>query len=155
MAKTFGVRGFDEIFKQFGEQGYRRFEAKRPGVYVKGFVFSGWLCGGGPFYRLGKNLRKLLPGSAGGKKLPERGSDINDVIHLQPAHARQGGPYAYRLNKRDKKLVIRIPPNAKDGQKIRLSGMGEIGKAGGMPGDLYLKMNIRKPLVERIKGVFK
>ena len=60
MAKTFGVRGFDEIFKQFEGQGYRRFEAKRPGVYIKGFVFSGWLGGGGPFSKLGKNLSKLL-----------------------------------------------------------------------------------------------
>ena len=152
MAKTFGVRGFDEIFKQFEGQGYRRFEAKRPGVYIKGFVFSGWLGGGGPFSKLGKNLSKLLTGTAGGKELPEKGRDSHDVIHLQPAHARQGGPYAYRLKRRDKKLVVRIPPYTKDGQKIRLSGMGEAGKAGGIPGDLYLKVNIRRPLIQQIKG---
>ncbi len=152
MARAFGVRGFDEIFKQFEGQGYRRFETKRPGLHVKGFMFSGWMGGRGPFFKLGQNLSKILTGSAGAAGIAQRGSDIYDVIYLQPSHAFQGGPFAYYNKKRDKKLVVRIPPSTKDGQKIRLSGMGEEGRAGGSPGDLYLKVNIKKPLGQKIKG---
>lgn len=154
MARNFGVRGFDEIYKQFEGRGFRRFETKRPGLHVKGFVFSGWMGGKGPFFKLGQNLSKLLAGNAGGAAIPQKGMDIYDVIQLQPAHAQQGGPFAYHNKKRDKKLVVRIPPYTKDGQKIRLSRMGEEGRGGGMPGDLYLKVSIKKPLIEQVKGLF-
>lgn len=152
MAKNFGMRGFDEIFKQFEGRGYRRFETKRPGLHVKGFVFSGWMGGKGPFFKLGQNLSKLLTGSAGGTQIAQRGMDIYDVIDLQPSHALQGGPFAYYNKKRDKKLVVRIPSYTKDGQKIRLSRMGEEGRGGGMPGDLFLKVSIKKPLMQQVRG---
>jgi DnaJ-class molecular chaperone len=155
MAKNFGVRGFDEIFKQFEGQGYRRFETKRPGLHVKGFVFSGWLGGGkGPFFKLGQNLSKMLSGGTGAAQIAQRGPDIYDVIDLQPAHAHQGGPFAYYNKKRNKKLVVQIPAYTREGQKIRLSRMGEQGRGGGMPGDLFLKVNIKKPLIQQIKGLF-
>jgi len=152
MARAFGGRGFDEIFKQFEGQGYRKFETRRPGLHVKGFVFSGWMGGKGPFFKLGQNLSKLLAGASGAPGIARRGMDIYDVIHLQPTHALQGGPFAYYHKKKDKKLVVRIPPYTRDGQKIRLSGMGDEGFAGGIPGDLYLKVNIKKPLGQKIKG---
>ena len=153
MARAFGVRGFDEIFKQFESQGFRRFETRRPGFHVKGFVFSGWMGGRSPFFNLGRNLSRLLSGSTGAPGIARRGMDIYDIIHLQPSHAFQGGPFAYYHKKRDKKLVVRIPPQTRNGQKIRLSGMGEEGRAGGIPGDLYLKVNIKKPLGQKIRGL--
>jgi len=152
MARAFGGRGFDEIFKQFEGQGYRKFETRGPGLHVKGFVFSGWMGGKGPFFKLGQNFSKLLAGVSGTPETARRGMDIYDVIHLLPSHALQGGPFAYYHKKKDKKLVVRIPSHTRDGQKIRLSGMGEEGRAGGMPGDLYLKVNIKKPLGQKIKG---
>jgi len=154
MARSFGVRGFDEIFKQFEGRGFHRFETKRPGLHVKGVVFSGWLGGRGPFIKLGQNLSKLLTGSAAGTKISQKGRPIYDVIHLQATHAQQGGPFAYFNKKRSKKLVVRIPPDTRDGQKIRLSGMGEEGRSGGMPGDLFLKVIINKPFIQRVKGLF-
>jgi DnaJ-class molecular chaperone len=42
----------------------------------------------------------------------------------------------------------------KNGQKIRLRGMGALGKDGGESGDLYLKVKIKKPLLERLKELF-
>ncbi|MGZ3605750.1 MAG: DnaJ C-terminal domain-containing protein, partial [Thermodesulfobacteriota bacterium] len=47
-----------------------------------------------------------------------------------------------------------IPSGMKDGQKIRLKGMGEPGKDSGEPGDLYLKVKIKKPFFERVKELF-
>ena len=39
----------------------------------------------------------------------------------------------------------------KEGQKIRLKGMGKPGAEGGEPGDLYLKVKIKKPLLKRVR----
>jgi len=83
--------------------------------------------------------------------LPENGADINDIINLDPLMTQQGGPYAYFLRKKSKKLVVKIPPGVREGQRIRLAGMGEDGKGGGKPGDLYLKVYIKKPLLRKIK----
>jgi DnaJ-class molecular chaperone len=55
------------------------------------------------------------------------------------------------LRKKDKKLVVKIPPGTRHSQKIRLAGMGEEGKGGGKAGDLYLKVHIRKPLLKSLK----
>jgi DnaJ-class molecular chaperone len=43
----------------------------------------------------------------------------------------------------------------KDGQKIRLKGMGASGKDGGEPGDLYLKVQIRKPFLQKFRQLLK
>jgi DnaJ-class molecular chaperone len=43
----------------------------------------------------------------------------------------------------------------KEGQKIRLKGMGAPGKDGGEPGDLYLKVKIKKPLLEKVRELLK
>jgi DnaJ-class molecular chaperone len=56
------------------------------------------------------------------------------------------------LRKKDKKLVVKIPPGVKHNQPIRLTGIGEEGKGGGKTGDLYLKVRIRKPLLKSLKN---
>ena len=83
--------------------------------------------------------------------MPVSGADIIDVIYLSPQQARDGGPYAYYLKKKAKKLVVKIPQGVNEGQKIRLAGMGEDGKGGGQPGDLFLKVHITKPLMQTIR----
>ncbi|HJO61788.1 MAG TPA: DnaJ domain-containing protein [Desulfobacterales bacterium] len=39
MAKTAGLRGFDDIFKEFYGPKFRTFEFHRPGLFGRGFVF--------------------------------------------------------------------------------------------------------------------
>jgi DnaJ-class molecular chaperone len=51
--------------------------------------------------------------------------------------------------------MVTILPGIKEGQKIRLKGMGEEGKNGGEPGDLYLNVKIKKPLLQRLKDLLK
>lgn len=157
MAKAFGFRHYDEIFREFYGQEHRGFEFKKPGFTVRGFVFPGNSGKGkynqmqlplqGPFGKLYQYVLKKI----GGIELPENGTDINDIIHLDPLKANQGGPYAYFLRKKSRKLVVKIPPGIRKGQRIRLAGMGENGKGGGKPGDLYLKVYIKKPLLRKIK----
>jgi curved DNA-binding protein len=70
---------------------------------------------------------------------------------LTPSQAAQGGPYAYFLKKQSKKLVIKIPKGIKEGQRIRLAGMGKTGSAGGPPGDLYLTVVFWKSWPKKIQ----
>ena len=158
MARAFGLRGFDEIFKEFYGQGYQRYEFRKPGFFARSYKFSwprqtrGMNNMGFPLQgNIGKLTRYFLK-QFSGIELPENGADIKDTISLSTEHARQGGPYAYYLRKKDKKLIVKIPSNVKHNQTIRLAGMGEDGKGGARAGDLYLKVRIRKPLLERLKG---
>jgi len=48
--------------------------------------------------------------------------------------------------------VVKIPAGVRDGQRIRLAGMGREGRAGGAPGDLFLEVRLRRPILERIKS---
>jgi DnaJ-class molecular chaperone len=156
MAKGFGIRGFDAIFKEYYGQNYKIFEIKRPGINVQGFFFSGAF--GMPFFKnisikekLGHATRNLLHKTPRAE-LPQKGADYHDVIHITPELARDGGPYAYYLRAYRRKLVVKIPPGTREGQKIRLAGMGEEGKNSKPSGDLYLKISLRKSLFEKIKS---
>jgi len=160
MAKAFGLRGSNEIFREFYGRGFQQFEFKKPGVYSRGFFFRGpsqadhrlraqFPLNGNP----GRLFRFMLKKIAG-VKLPEDGADIHENLYLDARQAAQGGPYAYYLRRRSKKLVVKIPPGIREGQHIRLAGMGEPGKAGGKAGDLLLKVHIRKPLFASIKALF-
>lgn len=157
MARAFGLRGFDEIFKEFYGPGYRTFEFHKPGVHAKGFMFGnmGGPAIGGRFkgHTLLGGMAQTLLHKLTGVQLPQRGSDIHDRITLTRDFAIQGGPYAYYLRQLEKKLVVRIPPRVRDGQLIRLAGMGQPGKGGAENGDLFLKVKIKSPLLKRLKSI--
>jgi DnaJ-class molecular chaperone len=156
MARAFGLRGFDDIFRDFHGQGRNSFERHSGGIHVKGFFFS--TSGGrsprgvgGRFF--GSIANKMLHKIAG-VYLPEKGADIHGRIILQPDFAREGGPYAYDHREMGKKLVVHVPPGVRDGQVIRLTGLGQGGKNGAAPGDLLLTVRLRKPLIRKIKRYF-
>ncbi|UCD32031.1 MAG: J domain-containing protein [Desulfobacterales bacterium] len=159
MSKAFGFRNFDDIFKEFYGKEYRTFQFRRPGFFAGGFIFSGSFGKERrqqpqfPLPNRLKKLSRLLLKTIGGVELQENGANIKDVIHLTPEQARQGGPFAYFFRKKSKKLVVKIPPGVREGQRIRLAGMGEGGKGGGTSGDLYLEVKIKQPLLQKIKGM--
>ena len=161
MARAFGVRGFEEVFRESYGQGIHTFEFQRPGVFGKGFIF--FRPGFGRSHRqeipvsseifpgvAGKFVRYLLKKTLGMKE-PVRGKNLEDVIYLDPRQALEGAKGKYLHRKRSKELIITVPSGMKEGQKIRLKRMGEPGKEGGEPGDLYLKVKIKKPLLQRVR----
>jgi DnaJ-class molecular chaperone len=159
MAKAFGLRGSNEIFKEFYGRGFQQFEFKNPRGSARGYVFGNPLKkgnpGSAPFPFSGKKgkLARFLLQKISGVQLPEDGADIDENLYLAPEQALQGGPYAYYLRRKSKKLVVKIPPGVRPGQRIRLAGLGQEGKGGGKPGDLFLKVHIRKPLMKPIKDL--
>jgi DnaJ-class molecular chaperone len=160
MARSFGFRGSEEIFKEFYGQGYQTFEFKRPGMFGKGFVFYGPLRSGKrsatppPLLNPLGHAARYLFGKLTGIEIPKDGTDITDEICLSPEQAERGGPYAYFYRQKSKKLVVKIPPGLRDGQRIRLAGLGKDGKGGGTAGDLFLKVHIRRPLIQKAKTFF-
>ena len=158
MARSFGLRGVDSIFRDCYGPGYRRFEFKRGGMRGKGFIYRG-----GFGRRRGKAMAGEMPPTIGrfgrylfskltGQSLPQAGTDIQDTIKLTPAFAVSGGPFAYYHRQRAKKLVVKIPAGTREGQQIRLSQMGGEGKHGGPAGDLYLKVKFQRSMLEKAKA---
>jgi len=157
MAKAFGLRGSNEIFKEFYGRGFQQFEFKNPRRFARGYVFGNPSKAGGqgrtPF-PVGGNIIRFLLEKISGIPLPQDGADVDEQLYLTPEQALQGGPYAYYLRSQSKKLVVKIPPGVCPGQRIRLAGMGQEGKGGGKPGDLFLKVHVRKPPMKSIKDLF-
>jgi len=172
MARSFGFRGFEEVFKESYGRGYHTFEFQRPGVSGRGFIFFGSDFGsrhdsiprsqqqGIPLPTeifpgvLGGSIKYLLKKTFGLRE-PERGKDLEDTIYLDPGQAREGAKGKYLHRKRSRELMITVPPGMKEGQKLRLKGMGAPGTNGAEPGDLYLKVKIKKPLLERARELLK
>jgi DnaJ-class molecular chaperone len=182
MSRMFGFRSPEDIFTRsdfYGKQ-YRTFEFKGPGFSGSGFFFFGPMnkthqgrmhgfpphpegshVSGQPLFSkiLLKGMEFLNKQAAKkfGITLPERGKDLLDHIKITPEQASAGGKITYTYMKRNtsKELSVTIPPGMRDGQKIRLKGMGEQGKDGGDPGDLYLHVSIHTSLFKKIKTFLK
>jgi len=171
-ARTFGFRGSDDIFREFYGPGYRSFQFRRGGVFGRGFIFyhqprptstgekegyaTQWPGTGfalpGVF---GKAIKYFLRKTFG-IQLPERGKDWKDVITLSPEEAQRGGEVEYQYRKwgKSKNLMVKVPSGTRNGQRIRLRGMGAPGKGGGEAGDLYLQVRIKRSLLRIIRDVF-
>ncbi|MBN1548027.1 MAG: DnaJ domain-containing protein [Syntrophaceae bacterium] len=159
ISRAFGLRGFDDVFRESYGSGYRTFEFRKPGVFVR--VSMGGFGGGGQGTGRGTQLdgflgRMIRQGlrRKWGIELPERGRDLQDTASLSPDLARLGGRIRYTCRKTGRELFVTIPPNTKPGQKLRLKGLGEAGKAGGEPGDLYVTVQTRNQLIQKAKDLF-
>lgn len=158
IAKNFGFRGFNDVFRDVHRRGrgHARFSFGTSEFY--GNSVHQTRHDPSPVQRIktsliNRALRHIME-KITGAAIPERGQDIDDLIKLSPTLARSGGPFAYYHLEKQKQLVVRIPPGVREGQRIRLGGMGRLGKGGGKPGDLYLRVQIQKPMFQRIKDFF-
>jgi len=159
ISKVFGFRGFDDVFRESYGPGYRTFEFQRPGAFGRMFVSSfGTGEGHYPKFPLGGNLGKLIKyglKKKWGIEWPEKGKDLNDMITISPALALTGGRIQYFNRKKSRELLVNIPSGIRAGQQIRLKGMGEDGKGGAEPGDLYIDIRVRSTLLQKIKNLVK
>ena len=180
-SRAFGFSRPEDIFSRsnfYGNQ-YRTFEFKGPGFFGKGTFFfrpmptghreqtqgvqhqtdemTGQPSLSSSLFLKGLNLFQKHIAKKYGLAIPENGRDFHDVIKILPEEAAAGGKVAYRYEKRDtpRDLFINIPAGIRDGQKVRLKGLGEEGKNEGTPGDLYLQVRICVPFLRKLWAFFK
>lgn len=135
---TFGQAGF-------GGQGYSGgFNASDFGFDFSGFQQAGFDGG---------DLGDILSSIFGGKRV-RRGRDIAVDIELSFHESVFGAERKVVINSKlvkQKEVQIQTPPGIDDGQMIRMSGMGETIE-GGVPGDLYVKVHVRRHPTLRKEG---
>jgi curved DNA-binding protein len=71
---------------------------------------------------------------------PQRGQDVEQELEIGLREADQGTTRV--LQKGGRRLEVKIPPGARTGTRIRMSGEGAVGAAGGQDGDLYLRVRV-------------
>ena len=177
LSKTFGFSRPEDIFSRntfYGTQ-YKTFEFRGPG-FSGSFFFFGPMSKDYqekmeeslsqkvevPAYKSSLFFRILLKGLGAfqrhvakkyGLELPERGKDVQDEIKITPQVASSGGKVQYHYMKTgdSRDLMIKVPPGIKEGERIRLKGMGKDGSNGGEAGDLYLNIKIRTSFLKKIR----
>lgn len=159
-ARQFGFRNANEIFLDFYGAGFQ--PGGQPNHSFRTYVYNS------AQNRQDGNQQAILPTQSGlgGKmiqfilekflriQLPQRGKDIRHTLNITGETAENGGEvkYHYENAGKPKDLMVKIPAGIQNGQQIRLREMGSLGKAGGPPGDLYLKVQINKPFWKRVKA---
>jgi curved DNA-binding protein len=89
-----------------------------------------------------------------------RGADLESDILVTLEEALAGSVRTVSLQRvnrrtgeaRTQNLRVRIPPGVREGQAIRVAGMGEDGIGGGAPGDLYLRVRFAAHPEFRVRG---
>jgi curved DNA-binding protein len=162
ISRSFGFRGFEDIFKEVYGTGYRTFEFRHGGVFGKGFIFTGHMGQGafrsGARQGIGSRILGKLAGYALKRMTgigADDGGDRHDSLRLTPEQAKNGGKVPYTDKEGSRSILITVPPGVSQGQMIRLKGMGSRGGPFTVPGDLYLEVEIARPLLRTIKDLFK
>jgi len=76
---------------------------------------------------------------------PRRGQDLEQPLEVSLEEAYHGGTRVLQMTDVGgsiRRVEARIPPGVDDGSRIRLSGQGMPGSAGGQAGDLYLVVSV-------------
>jgi DnaJ-class molecular chaperone len=162
ISKSFGFRGFDDVFRESYGSGYRTFEFRRGNIFGRGFVWSsgmkqGMLLQGSQKGVFPWLLRKLVGYAL--KKITgvqtQQKMDRYDQLLLTSLQASKGGKVPYMDKGSSRNLLITIPPGVAHGQTIRLQGLGYVNGSSSTPGDLYLKVEIAKPLLQKVRDYLK
>ncbi len=161
MAKSFGFRGFEEVFRESYGQGFTTFAFRRPGVFGRVIIFGpgrrqGWPQPvEAPAHKgiLGKVMARLV-GYAMERVLGNvaTSGDVYGTITIDEEQANRGGKVTYVDPGRSMEVVINVPAGIREGQTIRLKGRGG---GGGREGDLYLKVHIKRPVIATIRKFLK
>jgi curved DNA-binding protein len=136
-------------YDRFGSAGAGGFNGAGFDPSQFGFDFSGF---GAQGFDSG-DLNDILSSIFGGRRV-RRGRDVAVDIELSFQESVFGTERKVVINSKvvkQKEVSIAVPPGIEEGQMIRLSGMGET-LEGGLPGDLYVKVHVRKHPYLRKEG---
>ncbi|MEM1415889.1 MAG: J domain-containing protein [Myxococcota bacterium] len=92
------------------------------------------------------DIDEILQGSRGGRS-SKRGGDLEAEVQVEFLDALRGSEtevrYVIPRSGEEKKLKVRIPAGARDGQKMRLRGQGSPGRSSSAAGDLLLVVRVK------------
>lgn len=167
MAKAFGFRNFEEVFRESYGNTYRTYQFSKPGVFGRFVIIRpGWRHGtaegttqmGKPSMGTGflgrlvssalQYLVQRMLGTSGGVQSADR----RGLIDIQPQQAVKGGKVAYTDPYTLRQVTISIPAGITEGQILRLRGMGA-GDSAENRGDLYLTVHVKRSFADRLKGL--
>ena len=167
LARQFRLRNFDKVFREAYGPKYRSFEFQNQGVHGRAYIVydspKGTTKGtakpgaGAAQAETDSELARIVQKMASEASSPQKGKDLKNKITLSPKLARDGGEVELHFNQSKivKNLKIKIPAGIKEGQRIRLKGMGQPGKAGGQPGDLFLEVRFNSAPLGWLRNLFK
>jgi curved DNA-binding protein len=81
------------------------------------------------------------PGGFGSRARPRRGQDYEQEVEISLREVYQGASRI--IQKEGRRIEVNIPPGARSGTRVRATGEGGPGVAGGEAGDLYLRVKVR------------
>lgn len=133
----------------------------KPTGYGAGFAGGGNPFGGGSYYNagggdfdfssiFGSDIFSQFTGSQGGfgggfsssARRPRKGEDINYTMRVDFLSAARGDEKTVNIN--GKNINVKIPAGTKDGQTLRLKGLGYQSYNGGSAGDVLITLNVDK-----------
>jgi curved DNA-binding protein len=88
----------------------------------------------------GASPERGAPGGFGYQVPAQRGRDYEQEVEISLREAYEGTTRF--LQKDGRRLEVQIPPGAREGTRVRMSGEGGPGTAGGGTGDLYLRIRV-------------
>ena len=159
--------------KRYDELGpdWARYAKQGPGGAGNGrggfqWVYTGQPGGGDPFGQAAgfSDFFRTLFGDQATAETPfgngrararraSAGADTEAEVEVTLLEAFKGGERMLELRRDDgttRSLTVKIPAGVRDGQRIRLKGLGSAGPGGGTSGDLYLRVRVRPhPFFER------
>ncbi len=87
---------------------------------------------------------------------PKRGQDIEADIMVTMEEALHGSVRQISFRRSDSEksetYTVKVPKGVREGQRIRLAGVGGSGKEGGVSGDLFLRVKLQKHPDFRVEG---
>lgn len=140
-------------YDNFGSAGAGGFQGGQGGAGFDpsgfGFDFSGF---NNAEFDAG-DLGDILSSIFGGRRV-RRGRDVAVDIELSFQESIFGIEKKVVINSKlvkQKEVSINVPPGIDDGQMVRLTGQGEV-LEGGLPGDLFVKIHVRRHPYLRKEG---
>jgi curved DNA-binding protein len=124
---------------------WRQQEQAEPDTNFEDFFSDQGFETGGTRVEFGDDLfERMFGGGGSGWRTtgPLRGHDREAVLELSLEDALEGGRRRLTLDHVD--IDANFPAGVRDGQLIRLAGKGGAGRDGGPPGDLYLRIGLKR-----------
>lgn len=155
-----GSGSVDDFFRQWGKgqrpQGGTYTRTVSPEEFSE--MFGGGMGGFSDFFETLFGMGGVQSGgfdpfggrttTASRRTRPTRGRDIEHPLEITLDEAYRGATRILQLD--GERLEVKVPRGVKTGSRVRVSGKGAAGRAGGQRGDLYLRITVLPhPLFQR------